>query len=516
MKKYLPVGISEFKDIISLGFVYVDKTKWIHKLVSIPKGVYFLSRPRRFGKSLTVSTLDALFSGERELFKGTYIYNHWPFKDDEKFLVLKLNMRNMNIDSVENMKTSLKTKVKGIAQRYDIKLINHFYDDSFCELISKLGEKCGNNLVILIDEYDYPILEHLTQPDVYEIREVLSNFYACLKDNEEHIRFLFITGISKFSKVSIFSKLNHLNDLTLSREFADFLGYSKDEIAKFYRDYIEEVKKELNLTEEQFWQKLEEWYNGYSWDGKTKVYNPYSITKFFSEKQFQNYWFETGTPTFLIEIINKKGVNEIKNKAVTDNDLNISITEIEQVNLASFLWQSGYYTIKKIENIADTYYYTLDFPNKEVRKSFSESLVKYFVKPLELIERTKVSLVTSFISENWQEFINEINRLLGSITYHQYKDLNDYQKEAFWHVIVQMILSATFPIVESEPSLTHGRPDLVVKYKGKTLVMEIKINRSAKEAIEQVKKYADAYKDAVLMGININTEKKQITEWIVK
>ncbi|MCD6545511.1 MAG: AAA family ATPase, partial [Thermotogae bacterium] len=298
MKK-LPLGKSDFKDIIQNNFVYVDKTKYIYDLIE-SGDVFFLSRPRRFGKSLTVSTLYYLFKGEKELFKNTWIYDKWNW---EEWPIIRLDMSRLNGETVEANRFRLTLMLKEIAETYGVELEYskpELYDVMIDELIKKLVRKYKKEVVVLVDEYDYPMLSNITDEEELEReREFLSKFYMMFKTNDENIRFVFITGISKFSKVSIFSKMNNLIDLTMNEEYSTMFGYVEEEIERYYREHIEVVKERLNMNEEGFWEKIREWYNGYSWDGKNKVYNPDSITRFFFEKDFQNYWFSTGTPTFL-------------------------------------------------------------------------------------------------------------------------------------------------------------------------------------------------------------------------
>ena len=499
----LPIGISSFKDIIQGNFVYVDKTKWIYKLVKPAKHYAFLSRPRRFGKSLTISTLYELFTGNRELFKGTYIYDKWDFK---KHIVLRLDMTKISPE-LKDIERSLNFYLDLLFKEFNISTVDAPIGDKFNYLInelSKLGE-----LVILVDEYDAPLLANVNKPELPKIREIMSNFYVQLKNNQEAIKFIFMTGISRFSKVSIFSKLNNLDDLTLDSSYNEFLGYTEDEIKIFFRDYIEEVKKELNLTEEQFWEKLREWYDGYSWNGKGRVYNPYSILNFFSKKEFLNFWYESGSPSWLVNWVKTHGIEELGNLSCSKNE--IFATEIEDSSLPVFLWQTGYLTIIKV----DERFYYFDFPNREVKESFSELLITRVANFKPYFKEWYDNIVYAYENDKWQEFVHQINQVIAHFTYEQLKTFN---REAHWHALLYLILASAFGNVVAEELSARGRADLIIKHKNKTLVIEIKINKSAKEAIEQIKVqgYAEKYRNAVLMGLRIDPKQRKIVEWVVE
>ncbi len=502
--KYLPIGISDLKDFVEGNYIYVDKTKWIYELVKPYKGFYFLSRPRRFGKTLTISTLYHLFKGEKELFKGTYIYDKWAFNT---WPVIRLNLTRVNPQR-ECIVESLSQYLRSTARELDVELEATEYGNMFAELIEKLHRKNDKDVVILIDEYDAPFLHNLAKPELQEIREIMNQFYVQLKAQGEYIKFIFLTGISKFSKVSIFSKLNNLEDLSMYDEYATFLGYTEEEIDRYFRDHIEKAKKALNLTEERFWEKLSEWYNGYSWNGKDRVYTPFSIINFFKRKQFSNFWYESGSPSFLIRYVEKKGISELENLKFSPTQL--SAREIEESTLPIFLWQAGYLTIV----YRDTEAIVFDYPNREVEQSFSELLTMEYTEIEDIVD-LRTELRDAFSNEDWETFVKLINKVISSYPYHVLKDLT---KESHWQVIIRAALAVPFGRVHLEDVSSRGRSDLVVLYNGKVLVVELKVNRSARDAIEQIRRkgYAEKYRDAWIMGVNINTEKRRIEEWKVE
>lgn len=294
MKK-LPLGKQVFRTLIEDNFIYVDKTPYLVELAEggIPT---FLSRPRRFGKSLTVSTFKELFLGSKRLFKNTYAYNNWDFNKTSP--VVKLDMSTVSTTSINDMEHSIITLVKTEAEDHNI-VINEKDQPqlAFRELIR--GLRNSNKVVVLVDEYDSPILNALDSKILPEIKDLLRIFYNVLKEQEENIRFTFITGISKFSKVGVFSTLNNLNDITLNKKFPEICGYTKEEIILNFSNNLKSCKKELNLSEESLWEELKNYYNGYSWNGKNFLFNPFSILSFFENQSFAPYWIESGSPSFL-------------------------------------------------------------------------------------------------------------------------------------------------------------------------------------------------------------------------
>jgi hypothetical protein len=314
MKK-LPISISNFEALITGNNVYVDKTRYIHQMVS--EGMfYFLSRPRRFGKSLLVSTLKALFEGRKELFKGLWIENaDWDWKPHP---VLQIDFNGISHGTPETLKQGLWLALKEIAQQYQINLSSQLLPESFKEVIIGLNRYGGSRAVVLVDEYDKPLISHLGKGKAaLEIakqnREVLREFYGVLKEGHvnEALRFVFITGISKFTRVSIFSELNNLNDLTMHPAYATLVGYTQEELEAFFRDFIQTLSKNKNESHQAVLDQLKVWYNGYRFTGEESlVYNPYSILHVLQRGTFENYWFETGTPAFLVDLIKEKKISD--------------------------------------------------------------------------------------------------------------------------------------------------------------------------------------------------------------
>jgi hypothetical protein len=376
MKK-LPFSIQTFRDFIDQDYIYVDKTEIIHDLFATGGKYYFLSRPRRFGKSLLISTLAEIFSGNKELFKGFWIYDKIEWSPSP---VIQIDLSKIDFENPEKLKESFIKFLSKTAISYGVSLDEKStYKEGFVELIEKLSAR--GKVVILVDEYDKPLMEYVEVEKIEmakEIRQVIKNFFGVIKGMDAYLRFVFFTGVSKFSKVSVFSDLNNLRDITLSKPFATLLGYTETELRHYFEPYLAQLADETGMDKNQLMNDIKEWYNGYSWDGKNFVYNPFSILNFFTEKNFGNFWFASGTPTFLIKYI-KNHQSEIKGlENLPVRSFVFDSYDIESMNLAALLFQTGYLTIKQIsiENLEQTFH--LSYPNREVRDSFLTHLFREY------------------------------------------------------------------------------------------------------------------------------------------
>jgi hypothetical protein len=481
MKK-LPIGKQEFKGLIEDDCVYVDKTPFLLKLIESTAPV-FLSRPRRFGKSLMVNTFKELFHGNKALFVNTYAHDNWDFDKTSPVIHLDLSMVNGNEPQMISQK--LLALVNNTAKRMKIALDpTPFPDVAFYNLIQQAGE--SKPVVILIDEYDNPILENLHNPALNEIKSLLRSFYKMIKANEAFIRFTFITGISKFTHVGIFSALNHLDDITLKPDYATVVGYTEQEIRNHFKQPISQVQKHTGLNETLFWDKLAHYYNGYSWDGEHFVYNPLSILKFFSSQgEFIPYWMETGSPEFIMRYSKDKNYNitDFEQKEVPLGFL--SKREIDSTSPESFLTQAGYLTIK--EKSPDSY--TLDFPNNEVRRSFCELILnsQYAVADDDMFE-VKAGLKKAFTEKNVDDIITQFQIIFSSVPYVLF---DDNKTEHFYSALLLMYLQAAGFDAAPERLGNKGRLDLSVAYQQNVYIFELKTD-SAQKAIKQIidKNYA--------------------------
>jgi CO dehydrogenase/acetyl-CoA synthase epsilon subunit len=373
--KLLPIGIQTFRDIIEGGFYYVDKTPFIPKLTS---KYYFLSRPRRFGKSLFLDTLKEAFSGNKELFKGLYLYDNWNW--EKRYPVITINFTSGVMSSSQLLKKNIHHILETNAKRYELNLEEkEVINIKFEELITKIYQKHNMPVVVLVDEYDKPILDAIENIEVAkENREILKDFYSVLKGMDPYLKLVFLTGVSRFSKVTIFSGLNQLNDITVDRNFSTICGYTQSELESVFEDRLKDFDKE----------KIKQWYNGYSWLGE-RVYNPFDILLLFDKKTFKPYWFETGTPTFLIKMFmkNRYYIPELENLEVGDEIL--SKLDVDNIRVENLLFQAGYLTIK--EFLEEDGVYILSYPNLEVRKSLNNALLFYLDFDASKITKTELT-----------------------------------------------------------------------------------------------------------------------------
>jgi hypothetical protein len=514
MKK-LGLGIQEFSEFKKKNLIYVDKTKLIHKLIDDGK-YYFLSRPRRFGKSLLVNTIQTLFSCEKSLFEDCWIYDKWNWED--KYPVIKLSFTEMDYKEC-GLKKALEIRLNELAETYNIEYKHDNYSGRFLELIRKIGQE--KQVVILIDEYDKPIIDYLEKSEfkqALENREILKTFYAGVKDQDKYIRFFFITGVSKFSRVSIFSDLNHLTDISISKHFADITGYSATEIKKYYSDYLDILGKELEMPETELMKEIARWYDGYSWDGKTFIFNPYSIISLFYHQEFKNFWFETGTPTFLIKKMKEadKKINESINKDVKESVFNKY--DVDNVNLTAIMFQTGYLTIKKYDG--NKRKYLLEFPNKEVCESFLDFAVEHYAdsSPGEM-EHIVDILIEALEHNDMKSFFTALQSLFSSITVKQLEKVKEY--EGFYHSIIYIVLKILGIEIACEIQSNFGTTDAVIKTDDYIYVLEFKMG-SAKSAVEQIKKkkyylpYLSEKQTLMIVGFGFDKTERNLRDFLVE
>jgi Holliday junction resolvase-like predicted endonuclease len=506
MKK-LPIGIQSFEDIRIKDFLYVDKTEIIHNLITSSGKAFFLSRPRRFGKSLLISTLEALFQGKKSLFEGLHIYDNWDWTQQNP--VIRLDFAGINHDTSENLQKDIEQIILNIARQYGITLTRDAAG-SFSELIGKMHETTGRQVVVLVDEYDKPIIEHLTDLNMAEEnRKILKSFFQILKSADEHLRLVFLTGVSKFTKVSIFSELNNLNDITMDSECTAICGYTQTELETCFDEYIEQLAGKNKLSKANVLEGIRHWYNGYSWDGETAVYNPFSTLLLFKKQSFSNYWFETGTPSFLINLIKKR--NDIKPmlEPVTIGDTAFMGFDIHQISIVPILFQTGYLTVKKKQFIPmKPAKYTLAIPNEEVNDSFLAFLVSsYAGYPVEQTPVIREQMQEQINNCDAEGFAQSLRILLANIPYTLH-----IKHESYYHSLLLAWMKMLGFDIQGEVMTDIGRIDAVWHQPGLTVVAEIKYSVKKKaatllnEATAQIRdrKYYEKFLDAnrlVLMAV---------------
>jgi hypothetical protein len=507
MKK-LPIGIQTFSKIREEGYIYVDKTQEAFDLVNNFTYV-FLSRPRRFGKSLFLDTLKELFEGNKKLFEGLYIYDKWNW--DEKYPVIKISWAG-DLQTLESVKQVAIDIFKLNQENLGISCDNTTDPGScFRDLIHKAYKKYGKKVIILIDEYDKPILDVIENVEQAKInREFLRGLYSIIKDNDAYIRFAFLTGVSKFSKASIFSGLNMLTDISLNPKYGNICGYTQRDIETSFKDYFVDVDMD----------KVKRWYNGYNFL-KDNLYNPFDILQFISnEFLFRNYWFETGTPSFLIKLIKERNYFLPNLTNLTLDDKILSSFDIENIDLEVILFQSGYITIEKVIQSPRGIGYKLKIPNLEVQISLNDYILRYLFNYREANDIQNQSY-DAFYNGDLDVIRDNLKTLFSSIPYTNYTNNELKLYEGFYASVIYAYLMSLGLDLISEDVTNKGRIDLTVFVSDKIYVIEFKVDGKTGEALEQIKekryyeKYLNDDKEIYLVGIELSSEEKNIVnfEW---
>ncbi|WP_194846859.1 ATP-binding protein [Candidatus Neptunochlamydia vexilliferae] len=507
MKK-LPIGIQNIREIIEENYIYVDKTRFAHQLISSGKH-YFLARPRRFGKSLFLNTLEEIFKGSKELFQGCYIeQSNYDWKE---YPVVYLDFSQFDNSSSEQLKKDLAEKLEETAQVHQLTIKAPSIQSKLRKLIEGLAKK--ERVVVLVDDYDKPIIDHLKNVEqAIENRDLLQRFFATLKSLDRYLKFIFTTGVSKFSQVSLFSAQNNLNDITMDPRYGAMMGYTVEELALNFEAHIDAIAKEENRKKEEIFAALKIWYNGYRFTKeKTPVYNPFSTLKYMDKKELEPYWYSTGTPSFLIHQVQKhpQSMVPLIGTTATKNELS-NINDFDKIHLPALMFQTGYLTIDTYNPTTNRYHLT--FPNKEVQEAFLNSLVKYFTtinptvssKCQQILETHQLTL-----------FFNEIRSMLASFPYQLFVKAT----EATYQSVLLGILKGMELEVEAEQATNIGRSDLVIQMEKTTYILELKLNAPPEQALAQIhdRKYFERYtqkgKEIALIGVTFSSESRTISSW---
>ena len=511
--KQLPIGISTLSEVRAKNYAFVDKTKHVFNLINTNK-YYFLSRPRRFGKSLFLDTIKQAFLGRKDLFVGLYLENNWDW--DVTYPVIHFDFGvSSAYESKERWLTDVHATLDLCAERYGVKLLQTDYGAKFGELIRKLSEHLGSKVVVLVDEYDKPILDNITNLDLaIELREMLKGLYVYIKSNDAYLKFAMLTGVSKFSKVSLFSGLNILDDISLTKKYADICGYTQSELESEFAEYIADG----NIDK----QDLKTWYNGYNFAGteEQKVYNPFDILLFFSKGyEYRAYWFETATPTFLVKLLQSKHYFIPNLEKVTVSDNQLSNFDIENIPLLTLLFQTGYLTIEKPTKIGTQYAYVLRYPNLEVKASLNNSLLEIGAE-LNCKNQNSYDLSIALNENSFDQLKIILGSHFASIPHDWYRKNDIANYEGFYASVVYSYLAALGYELIAEDVTNHGKIDLTIIMPDKILIFEFKLIKhgTAAEAIEQIKakgypeKYQVNNKPIHLIGISFDPETKSVTE----
>ena len=511
----LPIGIQTFGDIRTNGYLYVDKTALIWQLANMGKP-FFLSRPRRFGKSLLVSTLEAYFQGKKELFEGLAIEKletRW-----EEYPVLHLDLNARRYATPEDLTAILNQHLEGWEALYGDEKSDRAPEERFTYVIEQAARKCGRNVVVLVDEYDKPLLQALQDSDLLEsYRATLKAFYGVLKSSDRYLRFVFLTGVAKFAQVSVFSDLNQLNDISMDYDFSALCGITRQELTDNFRPEIERLARINDLTPDEAVEAMARQYDGYHFHPKgAGVFNPFSVLNSLSKKELGSYWFQTGTPTFLVKLLKESDYDLRTLMDGVEADASaFSEYRAETSNPIPLIYQSGYLTIKEYDRRFRLY--KLGFPNEEVRYGFLNFLIPYYTN---VSDDERNFYVGKFINElesgDVDAFMQRFQAFFADFPY----ELND-RTERHYQVVIYLIFKLMGQFTQAEVRSARGRADAVVQTPDYIYVFEFKLDGSAEQALQQIeeKGYARPFdtdrRKVVRVGVEFSAEMRNVKRWKV-
>ncbi len=513
LQRLYPIGIQTFSKIREGNYLYVDKTEYVYRMTHSASSYMFLSRPRRFGKSLLTSTLHSYFSGRKDLFHGLAMEK--LEKEWTEYPVLHFDMSTAKHADSEQLLQELNLKLYGYEQIYGRLEEEVNPNQRLMGLIKRAYEQTGKKVVVLIDEYDAPLLDVVHERENLDVlRNIMRNFYSPLKACDPYLRYVFLTGITKFSQLSIFSELNNIKNISMDEPYAAICGISEDEIRLQMKDDLGGLAKKLEITPEEALMKLKENYDGYHFTSPSPdIYNPFSLLNAFADGKFGSYWFGSGTPTYLIKMLNKFGV---KPSEIGRRQLKSSVFDAPTETMTDavpLLYQSGYITIKDYNKMLDLY--TLDIPNKEVRLGLMESLLPYYVNNKTPEATTMVAYLFYDIQNgDMDAALHRLQEFLSTIPY-----CDNTRFEGHYQQVFYIIFSLLGYYVDVEVRTPRGRVDIVLRTKTTLYVMELKLDKSAGEAMEQIdlKNYPERFAlcglPVVKVAVSFDSERCTIGDW---
>ena len=516
--KLYPVGIQTFERIRKENKLYIDKTEYIYRMTHSGGCYFFLSRPRRFGKSLLVSTFESYFSGKKELFEGLAIEKleqEWM-----EYPVLHFDMSGGKHMEKEQLEDYLSNRLEAEERKWGITHTKRGANDRLTELITTAYEISGKQVVVLIDEYDAPMLDVAHERKILdELRNVMRNFYSPLKMCEPMLRFVFLTGITKFSQVSIFSELNNIKNISLDDEYAGVCGITKEELLTQMSEDIDMLAEAQGMTREETIAKLKENYDGYHFSpASPDVFNPYSLLNCFDDKNFGAYWFSSGTPTYLINMLRKFKVLPAKiGRSLARSSAFDAPTE-NLKTITPLLYQSGYITIKGYDKMSQLF--TLDLPNKEIKVGLFESLLPYYLEGMYAEEGdVAIAQMSVLIRQGDMDgALRLLQEFLGTVPY-----CNNTNYEGHYQQVLFIIFTLlTHFVVDVEVHTPNGRVDVVMETEDTLYLIELKLNKSAQAAMQQInlkqygQRFARCGKPIVKVGVNFDAKKGNIEDWIIE
>ena len=515
--KLYPIGIQTFEEIIKNNLLYIDKTEYIFRMTHTSGKYFFLGRPRRFGKSLLVSTFDSYFSGKKDLFAGLAIEK--LEKDWTEYPVLHFDMSGGKHMEKEQLEDYLDYILKEQERKWGITNPPIGANNRLIELITTAYEKTGNQVVVLIDEYDAPMLDVAHEKESLDVlRNIMRNFYSPLKMCEPKLRFVFLTGITKFSQVSIFSELNNITNISMRDDYAGICGITMEELLDNMSEDIDALAEAQGLSREEAISKLKENYDGYHFSPfSPDVFNPYSLLKCFDEKNFGAYWFASGTPTYLINMMKKFEVLPSDISRVEADESEFDAPTENMPTIMPLLYQSGYITIKDYDK--EFNYYTLDVPNKEVKVGLTKALIPSYVTPNTLATTNTARRIAQCLAKQDMEgALQLLKTYLGTVPY-----CNDTRYEGHYQQVLYIIFSLlTDYLIDVEVHTPHGRVDIVMLSRTNLYIIEVKMNKDAQTAMQQIdlkdyrQRFALCGKPVVKVGINFDSDKGNIEDWEIE
>jgi hypothetical protein len=485
-RRKLPIGIQTFAKIREDDCYYVDKTGFIRQLIA-EGSQYFLSRPRRFGKSLLLDTIAEVFAGNEPLFQGLAIHPHWDWS--VRYPVIRLSFGGGVVHTREQLDRRIAKLLAVNAAALGVACaLEQDPADRFGDLIRHAEAVHGQRVVVLVDEYDKPILDNLTEPDIAQaMRDGLRNLYSVIKDNDAHIRFAFLTGVSKFSKVSIFSGLNNLRDITVVADYSALCGYTEADVDTVFAAELPGLDRD----------EIRRWYNGYNWTGEA-VYNPFDLLLLFQDREFRPYWFETGTPTFLVDLLTERGLFTPDLAGVVADEALLSAFDVGHLGTEALLWQTGYLTFHGARRTGARTEYRLGYPNLEVEAALNDSLVKAMLGAPSRASVLASRLYDILVAADPEALRAHVTALFDAIPHHWHDNNPIARYEGYYASVFYSHMAALGLDLTAEDANNHGRIDLTLKFNGRVWLFEFKVVElcPAGSALEQLKArgYADKYR----------------------
>ena len=511
-KRKLPIGIQTFREIREENCYYVDKTAYIARLVDEGKH-YFLSRPRRFGKSLFLDTLKELFEGNEPLFEGLAIHERWDWS--VRHPVLRLDFSRGNFKEPGQLQEDVMAQLDAIERREGVGSDYAGAPARFSQLMEALHERSGQRVAVLIDEYDKPILDALEVPEVARAnRDYLRGLYSTIKFGDAHVAFTFLTGVSKFSKVSLFSGLNNLKDITLDPRYSAICGYTEEDLDAVFAPELPGLDRE----------EIRRWYNGYNWLGEEQVYNPFDVLLLFDRRQFGAYWFETGTPTFLLETLLERGVSSLALDDMLGTEELLSAFDVDHIATEALLFQTGYLTIRRSEPRGGEIYYRLGYPNREVQQSLNKSLLNHLTSNPARRAEHSARLYDLLLVNDFDGLETLFASFFASIPYQWHTNNEIASYEGYYASVFYSYFASLGLSITVEDSSSAGRLDMAVEFNGQVYLFEFKVVERAAEgaALRQLQErdYAAKYRGrgaAIhLIGVEFSREKRNVVAFEVE